>query len=80
MSEVIGRVAKAMYSEPWRQPWEEIGPHAQAFWRRYARRAIEAMREPSDAMLDAGWEHTGDPCWKHNVADAWRVMIDEALR
>ena len=44
-----------------------------------ARKAIAAMREPTDAMIDEAWEHTADPCWRENVADAWRAAIDAAL-
>ena len=32
----------------------------------------------TDGMLEAGWAHTGDPCWKENVAQAWAVMIAAA--
>jgi hypothetical protein len=45
-----------------------------------ARAVIAAMREPTGAMVEAGWPHTADPCWEHNVADTWRAMIDAALR
>lgn len=46
---------------------------------RNARAAIEALREPSDAMAEAGFQETGDPCWPENVKRAWRAMIDAAL-
>lgn len=46
---------------------------------KFARAAIEAMREPTKAMLKDGWEHTADPCWEDDVADCWRAMIDAAL-
>ena len=36
-----------------------------------ARAAIAAMREPTEAMIDRGWDY-GE--------DAWREMIDEALK
>ena len=45
-----------------------------------ARAAIEAMREPSDAMAEAIWHETGDPCWKENAVKAWKAGIDEALK
>lgn len=45
-----------------------------------ARATIEAMREPTKEMLEAGWEHTDDPCWREDVAEAWRAMIDAALK
>jgi len=44
-----------------------------------ARAAIEAMREPTEAMVDAGYEaggYTPDPS---NIEGAWRAMIDAAL-
>ena len=44
-----------------------------------ARAAIAAMREPTDAMAEEGFQHTGDPCWPENVKQAWRAMIDTAL-
>lgn len=42
-----------------------------ALHRRQARTAIEAMREPTLAMVEASWEEDG--------ADIWRSMIDAAL-
>ena len=44
-----------------------------------ARAALDAMREPTEPMVEAAWEHTADPCWRENVADAWRAAIDAAL-
>jgi len=40
----------------------------------YARAAITAMREPTPAMVKAGYERGGSP-----RADIWRAMIDAAL-
>jgi len=42
--------------------------------------AIEAMREATDAMIDAVWEQTGDPCWRENAIQAWQSGIDAALK
>lgn len=44
----------------------------------YARAAIEVMREPNEAMINAGYSHPGmtepdDPRW------VWHLMIDAAL-
>ena len=44
-------------------------------WRRYARAAIEAMREPTEAMLAAGMKHEGVDLRSEYIA-----MIDEALK
>jgi hypothetical protein len=39
-----------------------------------ARVVIEAMREPTEAMIDAGGHDDYDPRW------VWQIMIDEALQ
>jgi hypothetical protein len=43
----------------------------------YARAAIAAMREPTPAMIKAGWEKLAGG--GHTLADIWRAMIDAAL-
>jgi hypothetical protein len=45
-----------------------------------ARAVIKAMREPTDAMAEVGFQLTGDPCWQDDVKRAWRAMIDEILK
>lgn len=81
MSEMVERVARAIA--------EEIngGKFDDARWynddqrdvhRRRARAAIEAMREPTEAMLTAG-----DSAMIRKddaAADAWQAMVDEALK
>jgi hypothetical protein len=46
---------------------------------RCVRAAIAAMREPTDAMEDAGFREIGEPVREENAAAVWRAMIDEAL-
>jgi hypothetical protein len=53
-------------------------------WLGPARAAIEAMREPTEAMLDAGvdrWDthHPGATETHQNERATWRAMIDAAL-
>lgn len=57
-------------------------------WLGNARAAIEAMREPTDAMLDAACEGIVDPeldereakaLHRIDARDQWRAMIDAAL-
>lgn len=43
------------------------------------RAAIEAMREPTDAMYDAGDEFVGSLGDAGNAEKVWRAMIDAAL-
>ena len=55
-------------------------------WRRFAadiRETLEALREPSEAMIDAGWDAVEGAFAVDLPVDPatyWRAMIDEALR
>lgn len=58
-------------------------PHAGRVHGRAARAAIEAMREPSAAMVRAWMKESGD-VWVRDrrplrVADGWQAMITTAL-
>ena len=79
MSEMVERVAAAIFcSHIGGNGWPEGLPeNAKDYWRKEARAAIEAMREPTEAMIDKTWREqvadSGDP------DGVWRVMIDAAL-
>ncbi len=36
---------------------------------------VVVPKEPTEAMLEAGFVHTGDPCWLEDVAKAYRAMV-----
>lgn len=56
------------YSNDYDNRWYDCRPAARA--------AIEAMREPTKAMIEAGeWRSDGECA----VSDAWEEMIDTAL-
>lgn len=87
MNEMIERVAEAMhnciYAEP-KVQWSELHEDSRAVVRRIARVAIEAMRDPTDAMTRNGWlaAHrviTADRCNHEMLTKAWHAMIDAAL-
>jgi hypothetical protein len=78
MSEMIERVAQAICGDD--NPENILGIH-----RRRARKAIEAMREPTQAMRLAAvaeWSRP-DPTDEHESTKVfnaiWRAMIDAAL-
>jgi hypothetical protein len=53
MSEMIERVARALFDDEWPgEPLEEEWDHNRDAWRQKARAAIEAMRQPTQAMKD----------------------------
>jgi len=105
MSEMVERVAKALYSE-YPEDWDDalrivnktfggdgfMNKHPDT-WANYkaevdeargkARRAIEAMREPTEAMCmaaDALDTISGGVLMTPIPAKAWEAMIDEALK
>lgn len=68
--EMVERVARAI-----QQQWDSEPDEAFRFgiFNRMAEKAIEAMREPSDAMEDAGYNTT------LSAPNIWAAMIDAAL-
>lgn len=54
--------------------------NSQVWARRYARAAIEAMRDPTEAMTFATFEFLPGS-WEHaDISRAWNAGIDEALK
>lgn len=78
MADMIERVAKRLWDDGFdRMPdpsWEETTELQKQFHRMLARSAIEAMREPTVAMLVAARRnnHPRD-------GETWQTMIDAAL-
>jgi hypothetical protein len=94
MSDMVERVAKVLYESIYTDIWPPSPFDAELRtaddWRATARRAIEAMREPSDAILEAGsWQSnhypavpdgsSTPPVHRFVVTQMWRAMIDAAL-
>ncbi len=85
MGEMVERVAKAIVDFMVKEngettKWEDAPDEARAEMCRMARDAIEAMREPTDAMLERA-KHT-DIKGPVKQADKmiYQAMIDEALK
>ncbi len=84
MSEMVESVAKAMAEQGQAHTkWEDCAETFREKMRAQARAAIEAMREPTPAMVDAGYEadngedrHLGE----RGARDCWRLMVDAALK
>lgn len=79
MSEMIERVAKALkgYEAAVLLDTGSVNPGGKEYWEGKARAAIEAMREPTAAMIDAGDDSTGS---SGLAIVHWETMIDEALK
>ena len=92
MSEMTERVARAIAKEAWGHgltgetlPWEKIPDVYRAGYRRWAVKAVEAMREPTEAMIDAIPAGPAGPAGREPeqrdvVRSHWSMMIDEALK
>jgi len=80
MNEMIERVARALARQYYKYHFDRDHDGDWEDWTGPARAAIEAMREPTEAMTDLIWQETADPCWRENAIKAWQAGIDEALR
>lgn len=97
MSEMIERVAKAIHASGYvdaakaEAVWEQILPDStKDSWRMDGRAAIEAMREPTEAMVsesEIGWREELGRLYCRNIAakqaaarSMFRAMIAAALK
>lgn len=82
---MMERVARAMCAPRYGVSWESIGPETREYLMYDARAAIEAMREPSNAMLQA-WADADTQSAIENygrgldVETGWDIGIDAALK
>ena len=76
----IEEIARAIVD---RDEWDDYSPALQEACRKMARRAIEAMREPDDAMRkavnDLYRDHARGRLEKPDADEIWPVMIDAVL-
>lgn len=97
MSDMIERVARAIAENPpeERTEYRENGPVILRDFERTARAAIEAIREPTKAQLDAaedivvGYDdfacgdgniYLGIPGYPQKASEVWTALVDAALK
>lgn len=75
MSEMIERVARAIAESKSARDWARMSEHGKDWWRDEARAAIEAMRKPTRAMIEAAAtvDRYAEP------GEEWGPMINAAL-
>jgi len=77
MSDMVERVAIALCDKAlWDGAWLQANETERNEQRYRARAAIEAMREPTEAMVHADTVKE----WPSDACAAWKAMIDEALK
>jgi hypothetical protein len=82
MNETVERVARALWDaagSPDEESWDATMEQFRAIYRRQARAAIAAMREPTEEMADAGTKVMATQHQRRWSLPIWRAMIDEAL-
>jgi hypothetical protein len=91
MNEMVERVARAVHARRWQinrgwlDPWDELSKETKVEMLADASAAIAAMREPTKAMIQAGYDApTVDEMnlgrWKLSQVRAdYEAMIDAAL-
>jgi hypothetical protein len=81
MSEMVERAALAMAH---RKDWNDFPQESAWAWRHAARTAIEALREPTEAMIEAAekWDspYEGESGIPADAETHWQAMIDAALK
>ncbi len=92
---LVERVARAMVAgtaeitgQRAEDSWQVIGPMTRVFMCQMARAAIEAMRDPTDAMMQRGYDEAtanGDQAEEGDFVpritrEVWSSMIDAALK
>ncbi len=78
----IDEVAKAISkSHGLEIDWDTLTERGKQVWRRDARAAITAMREPSEEMKQAGYDAFVASKLPNGIKflDAWKAMTDEYL-
>ena len=71
MNKMVERVAQAMMDSDYSEDGAPVNIHFGIL----AKAAISAMREPTEEMIEAGWNASGDQPQTH-----WTAMINEALK
>lgn len=66
MSEKIEEVARALWADSHVRPFDAASEAERRTYRRHARVAIEAMRRPTQAMVDAG--NRAANVWNSNLS------------
>ena len=80
MNDMVEQVAKAIWNHRFPDMSWESKSRSEGIkddYRMNARAAIAAMREPTEAMMQAGDRELGFP---EDYRIAWQASIDEALR
>lgn len=82
MTTMIERVARAAYKnwilgvEDLEPRWKDLPESHRENMMASMRAALAELREPTEAMVDAGWHETVPNCL---VRPCWQAMIDAAL-
>lgn len=92
--EMVERATRAAYAKAMsgsKNTWENARPTERVVWLAIITAAMDALREPTDAMLDAPWRaqpsvQLYEPTDLTQVLDCvsfervWQAMIDAALK
>lgn len=72
------RRVEGQHPKPDNYPWESLSRREQAIFRADAYAILAAIREPSEAMVEAGW---ASECVipSQSPEGAWQAMIDAML-
>lgn len=72
MSEMFERIIAAIENSA-------SAPLCRGEYERLAQITLKILREPTEAMIDAGYSQCSGDSRRSDVEDAWRAMIDAAI-
>ncbi len=78
MKTMVDRIAEAIYP----RPLCDMTAMERELYQHYAKCALEAVREPTDGMIDAaytGYDSVGCGIGRRDALEVWQAMIDAAL-
>lgn len=80
----IERAARAHYADAWGgkpwHAWEDVDEVERQEHMRAVRAVLTAIREPSEAMLEAGAEYDSETGCSGNPRKIYPAMIDAAMK
>ena len=76
MTSMVEKVARAIYPD-YLEGWHTLGPDGPEYYKKYARKAIEALMEPTPEMIKAGEDNADGPT---DVGYIFVAMIHAALK
>jgi len=73
------KIARAIYhGTPRNKPWEQLSAYKRGQYVREADAVLDALKEPTEGMVDAGWDNLPDDESRFSPSNIFEAMIQAA--